>query len=150
MRWRDLARSDAPRLAALDALCFPAHTAFSAREFRRLLGSPGAWGRAAEEAGTIVGFVIVATDGETAEIATVDVRPDHRRQGIGRALLSWAHASMEAAGVRLATLHVRHDNAAALALYASAGYTVTGRTEGYYPGGEDALRMARALGLRIR
>jgi ribosomal-protein-alanine N-acetyltransferase len=42
-------------------------------------------------------------------------------------------------------LEVAPGNAAARALYASAGYAEVGRRPRYYPDGSDALLLARAL-----
>ena len=146
MRAFEIGPEDTQALTALDALCFPSHTAFSRREFRRLVASPHVVGRRVEIVGALVGFVLAAAYGERGEIVTIDVHPAFRRRGLGRGLLRWAHAAMQSRGVRVAGLHVRSDNLGAVGLYESEGYTVVRRVPGYYADSSDALEMVRTLG----
>ncbi len=87
-----------------------------------------------------------------AEIATLAVHPEHRRQGIGRALLRQALTYACAQGpVQRVFLEVRADNAPAQALYRAFGFSVVGRRRNYYftpQGRVDALIMRRECGLR--
>ncbi len=145
MRWRDLGGRDARALADLDALCFPAHTAFSAEEFSRLLVGRHTQGRGAELDRRLVGCVLISLHGDIGEVVTIDVHPDYRGQGMGRGMLRWAHGAMRERSTALATLHVRWNNTAALSLYRSEGYVVLQRLREYYPDGEDGLRMAKVL-----
>lgn len=68
-----------------------------------------------------VGRVVVT--GEWAGVAAVEVHPDHRRQGLARAVvatcLAWAHDR----GATRAYLQTMPENHAALALYAPFGFT---------------------------
>lgn len=83
-------------------------------------------------------------------IMSIATHPDHRRAGLGAALLGHAIAAGRAAGCTLATLEVRRSNTAAIALYARFGFATVHVRRGYYPGpgeggGEDALVMLCAL-----
>lgn len=79
----------------------------------------------------VAGFIVshaVATD--EREILNVAVAPDHRRHGIGRALVT---DELERSAERR-FLEVRESNQAAINLYTSMGFVATGRRKDYYRG----------------
>ena len=81
-------------------------------------------------------------------VMNLAVRPEARRQGLGRFLLRRALARAERAGARRALLEVRAGNAAARALYAESGFALLGRRSRYYvEPPEDALVLVREAGL---
>lgn len=81
-------------------------------------------------------------DGGEIHIHAIATHPDHRRAGVGAALLGHALAQGRAARCNLATLEVRRGNAPAIALYERAGFrTVHVRARYYQDNGEDALVM---------
>jgi len=138
-------RAPAPEaLARLHAACFVIPRPWSAAEFAALLARPGA--RLISEPD---GFALGHAQAGEGEILTLAVRPQARRRGIGRRLLSDLESALRTAGARQLFLEVAADNAAALALYASAGYRRAGRRRGYYraPDGKrlDALLLQKAL-----
>ncbi|MEO0535408.1 MAG: N-acetyltransferase [Cyanobacteria bacterium P01_A01_bin.123] len=55
------------------------------------------------------------------------VLPEHRRRGIGLALMQQAHQWSKARGDRQISLQVFEDNSAALSLYKQLGYQTTAR-----------------------
>jgi ribosomal-protein-alanine N-acetyltransferase len=80
--------------------------------------------------------------GGEVHILAIATHPDHRRAGIGAALLAHALAEGRAQRAGLATLEVRRGNAPAIALYERAGFrTVHVRRQYYQDNGEDALVM---------
>lgn len=86
-------------------------------------------------------FWIVAVAGEL-HIMSIATHPDHRRAGLGAALLGHALAAGRAAGCTLATLEVRKGNVAAIALYERFGFATVHVRRGYYEdNGEDGLVM---------
>ena len=132
-------------LAALHARCFTLPRPWSADEFAALLAQDS----------TILatrpqGFALIRVVLDEAELLTIAVDPDHRRTGLGRDLLSVAENAAKGRGARRCFLDVGADNAAAIALYRSAGYAESGRRRGYYrlPGQPpiDALVLSRQLG----
>ena len=102
--------------------------------------------------GPVVGFcnywlvVAPAPAGGEVHILAIATHPDHRRGGIGAALLGHALAQGVAQRAGLATLEVRRGNLPAIALYERAGFrTVHVRRRYYQDNGEDALVMLSAL-----
>nr|HEX4317105.1 ribosomal protein S18-alanine N-acetyltransferase [Kofleriaceae bacterium] len=104
--------------------------------------------------------VDVARDGRGAVIAFHDwwlvagevhvlaiaSHPDHRRRGVGAALLAHALAEGRAGGAVTATLEVRRGNAPAIALYERHGFRTVHVRARYYHDDEDALVMSAPLG----
>jgi len=79
--------------------------------------------------------------GGEVHILAIATHPDHRRAGVGAALLEHALAGGHAQGCSIATLEVRRGNAPAIALYQRAGFHTVRVRAGYYSDGEDALVM---------
>ncbi len=130
--------SDRPgpeRLAALHATAFP--EPWTAESFAALLDQAGVFAVAEAD-----GFILVRVVMDEAEILTLAVRPEARRAGLGGWLTGRAAARAAQAGARRLFLEVAEDNAAALALYARAGFRPIGRRKNYYNHGRtDALVM---------
>ena len=83
---------------------------------------------AREASRALVGFALGRSVVDELEVLLVVVAPAARRRGFGRALV-------EALLARA--------NAAAIALYARAGFVAAGRRPRYYEGREDAITMRR-------
>jgi ribosomal protein S18 acetylase RimI-like enzyme len=66
------------------------------------------------------------------EIKALAVSPDHRRRGLGTALMHAAIAEARAAGARRLNLRVLAHNADARALYARCGFEVDGVLRGMF------------------
>ncbi len=77
-------------------------------------------------------------------VISVAVLPEHRKRGMGRALMDSAMVAMKAYGSSEFYLEVRVSNQPAVAMYEKLGYHVAKRLRGYYMDGEDAYLMARA------
>ncbi len=80
-----------------------------------------------------------------AYIQTLEVHPAFRGRGIGAELLCRAEGSARAAGALSIELHVDVENAAAIRLYESHGYTRRGREENYYARHRAAFIYAKPL-----
>ena len=136
----------APLLAALHEGSFP--KSWSADAFSDLLRTPGTSALVAETDGKPSGFVLWRVAADEAEILTIAVATERRRQGLGDTLLKTAEAACLDAGARRVFLEVAADNRAAIALYRAVGYRDVGRRTGYYRtarGAVDAIQMARTL-----
>ncbi|MEQ7126391.1 ribosomal protein S18-alanine N-acetyltransferase [Actinopolymorpha sp. B11F2] len=99
----------------------------------------------AEESGEIVGYAALLAVGATADVARIAVRPDRRRQGLGRLLLDKVVAAARDRGCTEALLEVSAANAAAISMYEAAGFAPLARRRGYYRDGADALVLRLTL-----
>jgi len=145
--WRPLADADLAYVAALEAQIHAAPWSFG--NFSDAL-SAGYSAQVGEREGRIVVFGVMMPSPGEAQILNLSVVPDARRQGLGRALLARFMDDALRAGAEQMFLEVRISNAAAIALYASAGFESVARRANYYPAtpraqGEDALVMRRRL-----
>jgi ribosomal-protein-alanine N-acetyltransferase len=95
----------------------------------------------AQGGGHLLGF---ASAGAAADILTLYVPENLRRQGRAEALLQAFFAHAKAQGATGLTLEVRADNATAITIYTKLGLTEQHRRVGYY-GGVDALIMETIL-----
>lgn len=132
------------QLAALHAACFTVPRPWSAQEFTEALAAKGSF-----LATSAQGFVLGRAVAGEAELLTICVDPAARGQGQGAALMAGFAEKARALGAEAAFLEVECHNAAALALYARAGWAEAGRRKRYYhhPDGRatDALILTLAL-----
>jgi ribosomal-protein-alanine N-acetyltransferase len=124
-------------LARLHRAAFAPERGWNAAEFETLCASPGV--QLYLRPG---GFALVRTVADEAELLTLAVDPAERRKGVADALMrDW----LDATPARQAFLEVAEDNAAAQALYAKHGFSVSARRKAYYTRLEaaavDALLM---------
>jgi ribosomal protein S18 acetylase RimI-like enzyme len=80
-----------------------------------------------------------------AHLARVIVRPDVRRQGMGRALVEALLSRAAKAGFSLVTLYVYRDNAAAATLYSDLGFARAERPPGD-SASPDSWFLQRSIG----
>jgi len=138
------AASDAGVLAEIHASAFD--RPWSAAEIAALLDSPGTL--ALQSSGDRKGFVMVRALAGEAEILTLAVAPEGRRQGQARALMQAAIVQALARQAETLFLEVAADNAAALGLYEGLGFEMAGRRKGYYDRGAASPRID-ALVMRL-
>lgn len=114
-------------LSALHELCFTTPKPWSAEAFADLLDSP-ANQLLTEEHGFLLGRIIAGD----AEILTLAVHPNRQRQGIASRLVRRFAKAAADQGASSMFLEVAQTNAPARALYASLGFSQTGRRPNYY------------------
>jgi ribosomal-protein-alanine N-acetyltransferase len=148
---REAGRADLESFYRLDQVCFPAGIAYSLADFRSLLNSRRTVAIAAEEAGSLAGFILCqAIRRESAllgQIVTIDVAPDFRRRGVGRLLMQQAASRLAGLGASRLRLEVSVENHIARNFYASLGFRTIGEIPNYYPGNLDAVVMEKPLPL---
>lgn len=142
---RPCAPDDLETLYRMDQLCYPPGIAYSRRTLKRFLALPGAHCLVAEVAGTAAGFILSEAAGASAHIITIDVLAEHRRAGVGTALLLAAERHLKERGVREVQLETAHDNAPAIAFWQKHGYRKRGVLRNYYLDRIDALAMSKTL-----
>jgi ribosomal protein S18 acetylase RimI-like enzyme len=109
-----------------------------------------------EEGGVVRGFVMVGLapsrrtgGGAVADLLAIAVGPAFQRAGLGTKLLAQAEVLaadlQERFGVNEMELSVADTNSGAQRFFTRHGFRVIDATEGRYPAGQVAIRMARLL-----
>ena len=107
---------------------------------RSYSGTPECLALAAMGEGALAGVVLYGASAGAAGTGSVlwlAVRPDRRRQGIGRRLLRCALEALDADGARLVIAELAHEPATrpAQALLASSGFVLEGEVADYFRDG---------------
>ncbi len=131
---------DLPGIYRVEKACFPDPWPLLA--FFPYLVDREALAFVAEEEG-IIGFILALREGEEVHIHDLAVVPEHRRKGVGSALLEELLAA--AAGAQRVRLEVRASNFAAQAFYKKHGFRATAVIPNYYDDGEAGILMTREL-----
>lgn len=137
MRWWDI-----PAVAAIEQSVFPA-TAWTPAQFWSELAHDDRTYLVAQAGDRVVAYGGVMVRPPTADIQTIAVDADHRGRGIARDLLGHLLGVADEGGCSEVLLEVAADNASAVALYESEGFSVIARRTSYYGPGLDALIMRR-------
>jgi ribosomal-protein-alanine N-acetyltransferase len=142
---------DLDRAAALHGESFAAlgERTWTRQDVAELLAAPGVAGLLLQADGADAGFALCRVAADEAELLTIAVRPVHRRQGVGRRLLTAIVDHVREAGAGTLFLEVGADNPAARALYESMGFQAIAARAAYYRRGEgppaDAVVMRLTL-----
>lgn len=133
-------------LAAIHQRAMRVPAPWSAQTIAGFLAAPGAI-LATSAHGFALGRVIV----DEAELLTLAVLPEARRQGEARRCLAAFEQEAAARGAVRAFLEVAETNAAARSLYRAAGWDETGSRRAYYADPEggtiNAIVMSKTLNL---
>jgi ribosomal-protein-alanine N-acetyltransferase len=92
-----------------------------------------------------VGFLIAWHVADELHVLNVATHPEHRRRGIGRALMRKVADYAREHKLRHVLLEVRRSNVGAIALYRETGFFAMGVRPRYYPDDEDAVEMVLLL-----
>ena len=90
-----------------------------------------------------MGFVVLSL--AIGEILAIAVIPESQRSGIGSALLYYMEFLAIQRGLKMLLLHTAEENEAAQAFFGQAGFEVIGDQDNYYPKGQTALVMSKAI-----
>jgi ribosomal-protein-alanine N-acetyltransferase len=144
--YREANAFDLPIFVSLDKDLFP-YSPWSASQYKEEFSSPTRhFVVALDEQQNIIGYAGVFAPGAAeADILTVGVVPNHRGQGIAKALMAlltdWANAQ----GSTAMMLEVKSDNHEAIGLYESLGYLKLNVRKDYFGTGLDAQVMRLEL-----
>lgn len=151
-RLRTVGSADLPIVQRLIAESFDPRygEAWSERDVSLALGWPRTWFRLAscgeDTLALPAGFLLARTVADETELLLIGVRPDHRRMGIGRALVEDLLRQGDDAATSV-FLEVRADNESAIALYHTFGFSTVGLRPSYYRGKDGKVRDALTLRL---
>jgi ribosomal-protein-alanine N-acetyltransferase len=141
---------DAAKMAELHKPAFK--DSWPEEAFASLLSSEEVFavlGATADDQRAAKGFVLMRAVAEEAEVLTLCVANESRRDGLGQSLLIEACKIARARGADHLFLEVAENNEAATLLYQKLGFKTVGRRAAYYRQADDAadaLVMRRELG----
>ena len=146
VRLREVNLNDLPALLALEAECFDVDR-LSRRSFRRWIQADSRAFTVATVNGVLAGYVLVIYHAGTrlARLYSLATEPRFRGHGIARRLVAAGELAASDSGRFIMRLEVGCDNAAAIALYESLGYTRFGIYHDYYEDHGDAIRMQKRI-----
>jgi ribosomal-protein-alanine N-acetyltransferase len=144
--YRDANSIDIPVLVSLDKELFP-YSPWSSGQYREEISAPTRrFIVAVDEGLSVIGYAgVFAPGGAEADILTVGVIAQHRGQGIARQLMAGITKWAIDQGSIAMMLEVKTDNAAAIGLYESLGYSKLNIRKDYFGSGLDALVMRKEL-----
>ncbi len=122
--------------------------AWSASQLAGMAGMPGTWLTLAQLDGATLGFALIRSLLDEAELLLLAVDPAFRRKRIGKTLLDHCIASARRRKIKTMHLEVRSTNGA-IALYKNAGFEHVNTRTGYYRGADDQLYDALSFRLII-
>ena len=144
--YRDANSMDIPVLVSLDKELFP-YSPWSSGQYREEISAPTRHFIVALDEGlSVIGYAgVFAPGGAEANILIVGVISQHRGQGIARQLMAGITKWAIDQGSIAMMLEVKTDNAAAIGLYESLGYSKLNIRKDYFGTGLDALVMRKEL-----
>ena len=143
---RDAKLTDVPALVDLETTSFETDR-LSARSFRHFLTKGNADVFLDDADGELRAYCLVLYHRNTslARLYSLAVAPKHRKQGLSKALLSYAEERALAEGATRMRLEVHQKNKAAQKLYRNLGYDAFDVELDYYEDHAAALRMEKEL-----
>lgn len=140
---REWKKEDVEKIVQIEEACFP--DPWSKEMFFDAFSLPICHGVVAEEEGEVIGYACQTVLFEDAELLNIAVSPQHRKKGVGRAIIEKIEQKATELGAERLLLEVRVGNEAALSLYRSFGFEDLSVRKRYYEDGEDALVMQKII-----
>ncbi len=128
---------EAQLLASLEIACF-GNEAWSAEMLKSCMDNSFRHAYLLTDEGEAVAYCIMQIIFGEGEILRIGTSPNHRKKKYAKKLLK---ELLETQNLESCFLEVHAANEAAKALYKSCGFIVTGKREGYYSDGFDAITM---------
>ena len=144
--FREANAFDLPVFVSLDKELFP-YSPWSASQYKEEFSTPTRhFVVAIDEQQSIVGYAGVFAPGAAeADILTVGVVPEHRGKGIAKVLMGLITDWAKVQGSTAMMLEVKVDNAEAIGLYESLGYSKLNIRKDYFGTSLDAQVMRLEL-----
>ena len=144
--YREANAFDLPVFVSLDKELFP-YSPWSSSQYKEEFSAPTRhFVVAVDEAQSTIGYAGVFAPGHAeADILTVGVVPQHRGKGVAKALMALITDWAKAQGSTAMMLEVKIDNAEAIGLYESLGYSKLNVRKDYFGAGLDAQVMRLEL-----
>jgi ribosomal-protein-alanine N-acetyltransferase len=148
---RDYQPRDLEPLCALDRQCFPEKIAYPLDTMRETIERQGAFTLVADDPpGRVAAFVVAGRGSpRIGYVATLDVDPRRRRQGLGTRLMRAVESRLAELGVWKIRLETATANPA-LRLFEKLGYERVGKIERYYEDGSDAWVLEKPIARKAR
>ena len=142
-RIMDAGPAQIPQIEALERQCFS--LPWTAEQLAgQMKDAQHEFIAAADESGTVLGYVGMMYVLDEGYISNVAVSPAYRRQGIADALIDRLNEICQEHGLSFVSLEVRAGNVPAIALYEKHGFARAGLRRNYYERPrEDALIMTK-------
>ena len=137
---------DIPVLVSYEKILFPYSPWNSAQFKEEFAGIPTTrFMSVAESENNIVGYcgVFLPAPGIEADVLTVAVLPEYRRQGIAKEFMHQIEEWAQGRGASAMMLEVEHTNEGAIELYKSLGYMKISVRMNYYGPNLDAFVMRK-------
>lgn len=138
--------SHVPQIAKIEQLCF--NDPWSENSIASELNNRLSLWLVAVEDEHVIGYVGSQTVIGETDMMNIAVHPDHRRKGIGTALILELIDALKTRGSHSLMLEVRRSNSSAISVYKNLGFLEVGRRKNYYRNPkEDALIMRKEWSL---
>jgi ribosomal-protein-alanine N-acetyltransferase len=139
----ELTDEELAELVELERVCYPPEESYSEEFIRELLRMAGCHLVRWRVRGQLAGFQI--SNLEMAELITLDVHPDFRRQGLGSSILGETLEKMRRAGLPRVFCAIATDNEPSVKLHQRFGFEICGVHPNYYDSGRDAYVLMKPL-----
>ena len=142
MKITNMTAAHVSSVAELEKVCFSAP--WSENSVASELNNPLALWLVAVENDRLAGYIGSQSVMGESDMMNVAVAPEHRRRGVGEALVSALAEVLKEQGNESLALEVRASNMPAIALYEKLGFAQVGRRPNYYRNPkEDALILRK-------
>ena len=136
---------NAQEVQAMLEVC-PGAAQWSAAAISQVLQAYPGYNLMGRRRGEITGFISARRMADEGEILNLAVKPEHRRRGVGTALVEVIVERFRRDGVIQVFLEVRESSHSAISFYGRLGFRPVGRRPAYYLEPEEtALVVAKRL-----
>ena len=144
MIFKEMEKTDLKNVCFLEERCFknPWNHADCEKE---LDDNPFSHGWILIDEDKVVGYAFLWEMFEAATLARIGVDPECRQKGYGFSIMEHLCERARNEACEFMTLEVRESNEKAIKLYEKCGFIQVNVSKGYYPDGENAIIMTKAL-----